>query len=195
MIMEIEDLQEKESFNRIEKLMREGMSHEQIFNALGATDGLARNIVSTPSYETRDKHKTKNYALVAILIYIAILKTIVVTINVGTLELPVVLMVFGMFIPLAAIFISTQVYRFRGWSYSIASFLCIYVIYNEIDVILSNVGSNANILYLTFLIPVIIGIPLGLKLKQLLCPYLGFWGAKKDENGQYLFLKPANKSL
>jgi hypothetical protein len=36
--------------------------------------------------------------------------------------------------------------------------------------------------------PVFIGVYLSFLLKKTLCPQLGFWGAKTDDSGRYLFM-------
>jgi hypothetical protein len=193
--METEDLAKKESFANVEKLLGQGFSREQVFEKLGRTDDLARVIVSVPLREDRNTFKKKNEMLIGILAYIIVLKVITTTIGLLSLDFGWVMLPFAFFYIFVSVFLITQLRKYRGWAYSVVSALCAYLIFNNLELLFSDVAVKFKLITIIFMIPIAMGIVTGMQLKKALCPYLGYWGAKTDENGNYLFLKPHNKAL
>ena len=181
-------MKNKDEYSLVESGLLEGKNKVDIFRSLGGTDDFARTVAATPYFEDRKKYSKLNWMLVAIVVYFAVIKFAIITINFVQFGLPIYIFPMFLFIPAVALWIAAQLRKYRGTFYMTTGLLIIAVILNEIKIITENLQATDIIVWSVIHIPLLFGAFLAFFLKKRLCPYLGYMGAKTDAAGKYMFL-------
>jgi len=176
-------MKNNEMYSRIDAGLREGKSKADIYRDLGGTDDIATAVAATPYLVDQQKYAKLNWMLVAIVVYFAVIKLVVSSINLIQLNMPVYSLPIMIFTPASAIWIAIQLRKFRGVFYLITGLMGLAVVINGISP-----ESMTSLLWSTLHMPLVGGVFLAFYLKKRLCPYLGYMGAKTDSAGKYLFL-------
>jgi hypothetical protein len=181
----------------IEAGLRNGKSKSEIYRELGGTSYVAHSIAATPHFEDRRKYATQNWILVLIIAYYAALKlgfslyaaySIYILSAARNPSIPFVAVALlhlpsSLLFSAPPIFVAIQISRFRGLFYLIAALAGIAIIGFGI-----RLGLTGSLTWMLMEAPVLVGVLLAFYLKQRLCPYLRYFGAKTDSSGRYLFL-------
>lgn len=181
-------MKKQDTYSLVESELLEGNKKGDIFRSLGGTDDLARTVAATPYFEDRRKYAKLNWILVAIVVYFAVVKFAITTINFVQLGLPIYIFPTLIFIPVAALWIAEQLKKFRGTFYMTTGFFIIAIILNGMKYTAENLQTKDIIVWSVIHLPLLFGAFLAFSLKKRLCPYLGYLGAKTDSAGKYLFL-------
>lgn len=105
------------------------------------------------------------------------------------MDIPWIVLPFTLYWPLIIIYFAVNIKKFRGAFYIPSGLLCIAIFFKSASALfeLRN-GTLDFLLWGVFNIPLLFGAYLRFYLKNKLCPHFGYWGAKADETGKYLFL-------
>lgn len=186
--MQRKELKTSDIRTRIETRLAEGASRADVFRELGGTDDVAREVVSVPDCEAKEKYKKANNFLAAVVLYFGILKLLAswarYTDGVPTYFFPLVL-----FVPGVAIIFAIQIRKYHGGFYFVVACLLAASSLNatrELETVM--IDAKAIIVWIIMYLPVAAGAVLGFFLKKRLFPGLGYLGAKVDSSGKYLFL-------
>ena len=180
-----------EIFKLVESGIREGKSKSDIFRELGGTDDIARAVAATPYFAERKRYQKLNWALVAAVIYFAIIKLAFSLIGFFQSGLPIFAFPILLFVPAVAIWIAVNLSKFRGGFYIVAGLLSLAVLINGMPITSSELNQKNVAVWAIVHIPLLLGCFLAFFLKNKLCPHLGYMGAKTDPTGKYLFLSEA----
>lgn len=172
-----------EIYSLVDTGLRDGKTKADIYREFGGTDDIASAIAATPYLVDRQKYAKLNWMLVAVVVYFAVIKLVVSSINWIHLNLPLYYLPLIIFAPAAAIWIAVQLSKFRGVFYLITGLLGLAVVIKGITP-----ESMASLVWSILHLPLVGGVFLAFFLKKRLCPYLGYLGAKTDSDGSYLFL-------
>jgi len=174
--------------SRIAARLAEGASRAEIFRELGGTDDVAREVVSVPDPETKEKYKRANAFFATAVVYFGILKLLVswarFTEGVPTYFFPATL-----FVPAVAVFFAIQIRKFHGGFYFVVACLLAASFLNatrELETVM--IDAKQIILWTIIYFPVAAGAVTGFFLKKKLFPNLGYLSAKVDQSGKYKFL-------
>ncbi len=175
---------------KTEEMLRAGTSRGDIFRTLGATDDVATQMASVPSFEDRTRYSRLNRIYFGILVYTSIAKAVFPIVNTTLNSLPLFTIIFPLFISAYLMYGAFEVNKFHGRFYALSGFFCIYICLSSFSAYMVHSHELESVLLMLVVnIPILFGGILGLYLKKKLCPYLGFWGAKTDRSGHYLFLR------
>lgn len=175
-----------ETYALVESGLLEGKNKSDIFRSLGGTDDVARTVAATPYFEDRTKYAKLNWLLVGIVVYFAMMKFAITTINFIQLGLPIYVFPMFVFMPAVALWIATQLRKYRGTFYITTGLLSIAIILNGLK--FEDLQSKNLVFWGIINLPLLFGAFLAFFLKKRLCPHLGYMGAKTDSSGKYLFL-------
>ncbi|MEA3543932.1 MAG: hypothetical protein U9R69_01780 [Thermodesulfobacteriota bacterium] len=182
-------MKQKEIIPKIEELLRNGLTKEQIFGELGGTDDIARSISSTPYYEKRAEYKTLNVILASMIFYYAIVNTCISGLSFISAGHPIYLFPLIFFVPICAVIFGVGILKFRGNFYLPAGLLGISVFVKSLGPEMADFNILLWVIWSAINIPLLIAIFVSFNLKKKLCPGLGFLGAKTNKSGSYIFLK------
>jgi len=175
-----------ENYALVESGLLEGKRKEEIFRSLGGTDDFARTVAATPYFEDRIKYAKLNWILVAIIVYFAVMKLAITTINFIQLGLPIYVFPTILFVPVVALLIADQLRKYRGNFYMVTGFFSLAVVFNGLKI--ENLQTKDVVFFGIINLPLLFGAFLAFFLKKRLCPHLGYMGAKTDSTGKYMFL-------
>ena len=175
-----------ETYAQVESGLLEGKNKNEIFRSLGGTDDFARTVAATPYFEDRTKYAKLNRVLVTIVVYFAVMKFVITTVNFIQFGLPIYIFPTLLVMPVVALWIAAQLRKYRGTFYITTGLFSMAVILNGLK--FEDLQTKNLVLWGFVNLPLLFGAFLAFFLKKRLCPHLGYMGAKTDSTGKYLFL-------
>jgi hypothetical protein len=176
-------LNKKEAFKTIQNRLQENIPRQEILDELSELyfdkKTISAIIASTPDPQTRIKYKALNNLLLGLLALTITIKILVSALLLSSLSLFLIPIAF--FVPFMTIWFAIEVSNFKGYIYNLLGLLAILGIFKTI----SNIGESG--IYGIIDIAIMIAISLlSFYLGNKMFPNYGFFGPKKDTNGNIL---------